>query len=360
MNRLGGSLKIIYACDYSLKKKSGKSRATKQKLGAIARNKNITLRVFATEDGWMAPFRLFINEFCILFSLFKFKPDVVITRGSAGVLAQVFRPFSSALLVREVHAAGLEELRLLPFKGVKRFFAYLKLSVSLSLDKRVDLRIFNHPQLLEWYENRYEMKGKSCFVYNGFEPSSASTLSQAEARKKFGLAEDVIILVFIGSASKWHGVEYIVSLQRCFNARGDNVQVVCGGGPMEMYDPEQLCLNFSPLDDNECADLIRAGDACLLPVADVRVSPGSPLKLYDYMVNKRIVIAQQDQLGYSDEVDRYNIGITVDFRAPENASALIIEGLSAHKKGDDDYPTCRVSWDDRIDEWLTHISKATR
>jgi len=350
-------LKIIYACDYSLAKKSGKNRATRQKLDALKKKQGVDLKCYSVSDGAIAPLTLIVNEFHIVFSILKFKPHAVITRGSAGILFQLIMPLSNVLFVREVHAAGLEELRLLPFKGVKRFLAYLKLSVSLVLDKRADLRIFNHPQLLDWYENRYQMKGKSCFVYNGFEPSSFSTLSQLEARKKFGLAEDVALLVFTGAASKWHGVDYLVDLQRCFNAHGDEVQIVCGGGSMEMYDPEGLCLNYTPLDDDDCADLIRAADACLLPVADVRISPGSPLKLYDYIVNKRTVIAQRDQLGYSDEVDRFNVGITVDFRVPGDARKVILDGLSAGKQGDDAYPSCRASWSDRIDEWLVNISK---
>jgi len=351
-------LKIIYACDFSLNKSTGKNRATRQKLDALKRRQGVRLTYYSADEGLLAPLKLLINEFRIIASILKLKPDAIITRGSAGSFSQVLRPFFNVLFVREVHAAGLEELRLLPFKGIKRFFAYVKLSMSLLQDKRADLRIFNHPQLMAWYESQYQMRGKSCFVYNGFEPSSASRLSRLEAKEKFGLAEDVTVPVFTGAASKWHGVDYLVSLQRCFNAHGDQVQIVCGGGSMESYDPEQLCLNFSPLDDNDCADLIRAADACLLPVADVRISPGSPLKLYDYMVNRRTVVAQRDQLGYSDEVHRHNVGLAVDFREPEEARELILDRLSANKRDDDDYPACSASWSDRIEEWLANLSES--
>src|SRR5690606_39279334 len=39
-----------------------------------------------------------------------------------------------------------------------------------------------------------------------------------------------------------------------------------------------------------CCDLIKASDLCLLPVKNNRASPGSPLKLYDYISNGRFVL----------------------------------------------------------------------
>ena len=58
--------------------------------------------------------------------------------------------------------------------------------------------------------------------------------------------------------------------------------------------------------------MIIAADACLLPVKNNRISPGSPLKLYDYISNNKPVIAE-DIIGYSDEVLKYNFGLSVNF-----------------------------------------------
>src|SRR5690606_4830920 len=102
------------------------------------------------------------------------------------------------------------------------------------------------------------------------------------------------IVVFVGAASKWHGVEYLVELQREFDQRGENIKVVVGGGDIAEFDKEGRCINFTPLGDQGCAELIRAADFCLLPVKQNRLSPGSPLKLYDYIANERLVFAQKE------------------------------------------------------------------
>jgi len=343
-------------CDFSLDKTAGKNRATRQKLEALGKKDNVSLSVYSVKGKRFSIMEIILNEFRVILKAIRSKPDVIIARGVSGLFFQILKPFLNYKLVREVHAAGLEELKLLPFRGAKKGLAFLKLKISLWLDCKADLRIFNHPKLMEWYVKKYKMKGDNCFVYNGFDSSSGSYITQAEARKKFDIDRAINVLVFTGAASKWHGVDYLVNLQRCFNTHRDNVRIVCGGGAMTEYDPDGLCLNISPLDDEECADLIRAADACLLPVSDVRISPGSPLKLYDYMVNERPIIAQSDQLGYSDEVAKFQVGVSVDFRNTETARIQIVEWLEDWQRGENRYPRCEASWSDRIDTWLVNIT----
>jgi len=318
----------------------------------------VDLSTFSAQVGAFSILSIFKNEIILLWRVYKNNPDVLITRGVSGVPVTLFRKFFKVKLVREVHAAGLEELKLLPFKGMKKWLAYLKLRISLFLDCKANLRIFNHPNLMNWYLSNYNIKGENCFVYNGFDPSSKSLIDRSEAREKFNFSTNSRYLVFTGAASKWHGVDFLVKLQRCFNENGDDIQIVCGGGTMAPYDPEELCINFTPLDDAGCADLIRAGDACLLPVANVRISPGSPLKLYDYILNERPVIAQSCQMGYSDEVELFDIGIVTDFEDPQSTRQKIIEYLDQEYKANvgDRYPVCKVSWSDRMDDWLDIIS----
>ena len=350
-------LKIFYACDFSLNKSSGKNRATRQKLDALSAKADVDLSIFSVKVDTFSIFSVLKNEILLIFKIHKNNPDVLITRGVSGVLVTLFRKYFKVKLVREVHAAGLEELKLLPFKGIKKWLAYIKLRVSLFLDCKASLRIFNHPNLMNWYLSNYRIKGASSFVYNGFDPSSKSLIDRSEARERFNFSTTTRYLVFTGAASKWHGVNFLVKLQRCFNENGDDIRIVCGGGTMAPYDPEELCINFTPLDDAGCADLIRAGDACLLPVANVRISPGSPLKLYDYILNERPVIAQSDQIGYSDEVELFNIGIVTDFEDPQSTRQKIIEYLDHEHRANagGGYPVCNVSWSDRMDEWLDII-----
>jgi hypothetical protein len=156
-------------------------------------------------------------------------------------------------------------------------------------------------------------------------------------------------------------VEYLVALQKEFDKHGDQIQIVAGGGALPPdLDREGVIINISPLDEKDCANLIRASDACLLPVKKVRVSPGSPLKLYDYILNGRFVFSQAGTPGYSDEVEKYGIGIPVDFTCASSARARINKELSSVKLSAWECPEDvlhQISWSSRMKEWLRAIER---
>ena len=113
--------------------------------------------------------------------------------------------------------------------------------------------------------------------------------------------------------------------------------------------------------DTQKANLfMNAADFCLLPVNNVRLSPGSPLKLYDYISCGKPVIAQSTMLGYSDEVERYDLGYTVDFTNTDMAANFLANELDV-TKGKDFLANNRrvaeteVSWKQRMIQWLNFI-----
>lgn len=241
-------------------------------------------------------------------------------------------------------------------------FGLLKLGGWLTdwLDGLADLRIFNHPHLLAWYRSRARAGINDIWVYNGADFASASELDRYEARQHLFLPQEQRILVFVGAASVWHGVEYLVALQKEFNAHLDDITIVLGGGKVDRdLDPEGVLHNIAPLDERECAVLIRAADACVLPVKEVRISPGSPLKLYDYIVNERYIFAQDGTAGYSDEVLGHGVGAAVDFTEPDCARRAILEWFAGERSvpvgGRDLEPA--VSWDARMAEWIAAIDR---
>jgi glycosyltransferase involved in cell wall biosynthesis len=259
------------------------------------------------------------------------------------------------LTVREVHANALEESSLLPYRGFNLWVIKRMAHLAHKIDISADIRIFNHPDLFEWYRKRGHSGSKDFYTYNGYDPEKKCNISKFDARKIFGFEENDKIIAFVGAASKWHGVDYLVKLQKEFNVHDDNVKIVFGGGNISKFDPEGLCVNFSPLGDDECAQLVRAADFCVLPVKANRVSPGSPLKLYDYILNERFVLAQSDTNGYSDEVERLSIGVAVDFKNSVGARKEILSALQSDWSGK--YPVCPVSWSDRMNEWIDGIVK---
>lgn len=348
-------VKVLYVCDFDLRRGTGKNRATAQKLSAL-KDKVSSLKVMSNsfKSPILQRFALILIDIRAVLHLIAQRPDWFISRGYCGLLSLYVAKRLGLLTVREVHANAMEESALLPYRGIKLKIIKLLTVFSNKMDLAADIRIFNHPDLLQFYKDKGRSGIKDFFTYNGFDPKGKSDLSRVEARKIFGFAEDEKIIVFVGGASKWHGVEYLVALQGEVNRYDDKIKVVFGGGDISEFDPNGFCINLSPLDDQKCATLIRAADFCALPVKQNRVSPGSPLKLYDYIANERFVLAQKDTNGYSDEVEKFGVGRPVDFTDPLVASKQVLDAFE--HEWPDHYPNCKASWSDRMDEWVRGIS----
>lgn len=346
-----GNCKVLYACSFGLDGDSGHRRATRQKLDALGRLVDLQV-VSAVRKGKMGRLlELPLIEARTALKLLTWRPDFVVSRGHVGPAFQWLARRLGVATVREVHANADEEVSMIE-GGIARRVGLRALSaVSASADRSAELRIFNNPALMRWFHQHHSFSAQDLVVYNGCSQNSASTATRAVARKRLGLAPGSIYLVFTGSASEWHGIEYLVSLQERFNAEGDGITIVCGGGKIaEKLDPDGLLLNIHPLGEAGCADLIRAGDLALLPVKNNRVSPGSPLKLYDYIANQGWIVTQEGLPGYSDEVERFGVGIATDFRDARRARNDVLALLDKSRKCAA-YPVVDVSWDQRMREW---------
>jgi hypothetical protein len=350
-------MNIVYACSFDLSGFSGKNRATRQKLRALE-NKVDKLIVISSNFKKFKILELFILDLKAVYFLLKNEPDIFISRGFVGYFSQKVAKYKSIKTVREVHAESLTEIGQLNKSWLIKKALYVLVYFFQKVDNQADMRIFNHPSLLSWYRKNFQENIKDIYVYNGFDFDGISSFSKVNARNFFGFSEKKKYLVFTGSASYWHGVSYLADLQKELNKLGSNVQIVCGGGKVaKSFDLDGLLMNITPLDDIGCADLIQAGDACILPaVKHLRISPGSPLKLYDYILHKKFVITQENLNGYSDEVELYGNGIVVDFNDPANAALMIIDKLGTIVD-DKEVDIEQFSWDYRIQEWLLGISK---
>jgi hypothetical protein len=348
-------MKIAYLCNFDTNGYAGKNRATRQKLKAL--NNQIDDLVIVSANFKKLKFlELFCLELKAIYFILTNKPDVFISRGFVGFFVQKIAKYKKIITVREVHADIISEI-----SQTNKFWIVKKLLIPLALyaqeaDRQTDIRIFNHPDLLHWYKSKIKENNCDFFVYNGFDYGSKSNLFKIEARKKYNLSDGIKYLIFTGSASYWHGVDYLVELQKEINKLNENIQIVCGGGKVsEKYDPDRVLINISPLDDKGCADLLQAGDACILPVRQSRVSPGSPLKLYDYILHEKFVITQENINGYSDEVDKYGYGMLVDFNKPYNSALKIIEKLKIFNDDAIKLNIEQFSWNNRMEDWLEGI-----
>lgn len=347
-------IKILYLCDFDLSRNTGKERATRQKLNAL-NNKVSYLKVISNQ--YKNPFLrllsiIFLDLNAAIHIILK-RPDWFISRGYAGFISMLVAKFLGVVTIREIHANAIEESNLLPYTGLKLRVIKLMAHLAHRIDIEADVRIFNHPDLLTWYQGNNLTGEYDFYTYNGFDPESRSDLSKSDARKKFGFTESEKIIVFVGAASKWHGVDYLIELQQEFVNNGDGIKIVFGGGNTKEFDPHGFCKNFTPLDDIECAQLIRAADFCALTVRSNRVSPGSPLKLYDYIANERFILAQSETNGYSDQVELFSIGSSVDFTDSIKARKQILDAFNC--RWPLTYPKCKATWSDRMDEWVYGI-----
>lgn len=341
---------FYYLTSYDLRKQTGKERATTQKLSALRslkpnlivyfpRIKNRVLRLLLSQ---LLDFALAIGI------LFKFRSHpILICRGETGFISAVACAIRGGVSVREVHAMPLEEFQL-NRRSNEALLTRAVFYYSDLVDKYCDIRWFNHPQLLSFYQENYKAGKYDFFTYNGASRGARSHMPQCDCRRKFGFSATNKYLVFIGSASAWHGVDYLVDLQAELDRREEPIKIVVGGGDISALPGSKTLINISPLSSEQCADLINAADGCLLPVKANRVSPGSPLKLYDYMLHKKFIFAQECTLGYSDEVERYGVGVGVDFAQAGRACEKILEVIAEQGNIDSTPRDDSFYWENRM------------
>jgi hypothetical protein len=342
-------MKLLYACNFDLNRYSGKNRATNQKLtvlSALVRELNVI------SAGKYLFTDIFIIDIKSVIAILGNRPDIFISRGYTGLLPIILGKLIGCKTIREVHADSIGEADLLD-KNVflKKLSKFAGLYASI-IDRVADVRIFNHPKLMDWYNDEYLCGPNDFYCYNGYLKSNIndSNLNKDLIRSNYGLSQYISYFVFAGSASHWHGITYLVDLQKELNEIGANIKIICAGGEVKnKTDPENVLIKIWPLDDTGCDELIGIAEACLLPVRDTRVSPGSPLKLYDYIKHQKFIITQEEMLGYSDEVETYGRGICVDFKdARETARVL--------SKLDTSMPILTpidcFSWNARMKKWI--------
>lgn len=350
---------IVYFCDFDLSDTTGgKDRATKQKIQALKRSAVHFKAFYLTKPGHFNKvlFGILLDIQCA-FYLLRHRPDALIARGGSNYLSLFVTKLLGIKTAREVHGVFSSEVGLLPHKGFKLKLIIFITRFYAKLNTWADIRIFNHPFVYEHYQRKGITKPFDIVCYNGFSVDAVVSKNKEEVRKKHGLDLKRKYLAFTGSVSAWHGADYLTELQQEFNKHGDEITIVVGGGSMSKYDPQGFCINITPLDEVGCSEIITASDACLLPVKNNRISPGSPLKLYDYIAHKKYIFAQ-DILGYSDEVEKYDVGCAVDFADSATTRLAIVKFFDENSSTDDMYEDKPVTWDDRVICWIDAIKKS--
>jgi glycosyltransferase involved in cell wall biosynthesis len=119
-------------------------------------------------------------------------------------------------------------------------------------------------------------------------------------RRKFGLDASDIIVGFLGSLKRWHGVDVLLDAATIVRRRNRSIRFLIGGdGPLRSQFNERV--RRESLDDVVilCGAVNRGEASAFVNAFDIAVAPApllntfyfSPLKIFEYMATGRAVVA---------------------------------------------------------------------
>ncbi len=366
-------MKIVYVVDFSVEGSSGKHKATREKAAAL---KNLLgdANVYfyyptSSKKKLTRMLGLFSLDYKMFITLLSKPADYFfISRVLLLPLTRLLLFVKGVKVFSEFHADFKEEIPLLnksksqqAILHILAFFFNLNFKISHGI-------IFNHPYL----KNKFDpiLKKPSIYSYNGANYKELSPGDLKENRQLLSLPQDAIIFLFLGSVSQWHGVDYLIDIfnsEQLMNRKDVYLYIV--GGKKNAYVNSLIerstnpnVLFKDPVPTNIAQQYINSSDYCMLPVKHNRTSPGSPLKLYDYISCGKPVITQKDTAGYSDEVLKYNLGFITDFTDVNVAIGDILDIIalnnsSSFLENNVDVARNKVSWLERMKDWMKFIEE---
>jgi len=357
---------IYYVVSYSLDAVGGHQAATVEKIEALERL-GYRVEVISPKKGRgvRAIFSLFMVELKFFVASFLSKKnDYFITRGWIGLLALPILRFKGKKIAREVHSDLVEESKHIN-NGAGKWLIRMVGYYTYFLDFVAGYLIYNHPAIEEHFRKKYKGLVKGDWYYNGVAPHKMLYVGMEEGGSSRG---EKPVLVFVGNVSKWHGLDQAI---RCFLSSEylknfyDFIVIGPVGAPedfkeFEIHDSVKF---LGKMDNREVQSWISSSCACLLPVNPIRVSPGSPLKLYEYLAHGKPVITQENVAGYSDVVNMYSSGLCVDFYDTESASRRIESFIREGGWEESDIKERvqkEITWDSVMEKWISGIERNYR
>lgn len=331
-------MKIFYFTDIYIKGFTGKEKGTRVKIESFRKILKSDFEFFTPKYKFKSIFlRVFYYLFCdmiLCFNIFIFYRNYVIyERSSFFIITNFCIRFFRLNVFTEIHADEAEELNLL-FKP----YYQKRIISSLWKLKKVFLRqntgiVYNHPYLRRHFKNVFFCPSIS--VYNGADTVAYFPKEIMNSRIGLDLPLNKIICLFLGSGSKWHGIDYVISIFNTdiFSLRDDICLLVVGPPKNRRIELEDKCKGSNvffvgEVDNSIAMEYINASNICLLPVKSNRVSPGSPIKLYDYAACGKPIVAQRDLHGYSDEVLNHELGIVIDYTNALKSSIELLDFIN--------------------------------
>ena len=368
---------VDYVISIDLEGSSGKEKASREKSQIISSKYNGRIySVSYTKTSsyiyriWLF-FYLELSYFLLSFSRIK-KPDIIISRSVFCFGVYLSGKIHSIPVVREVHGVIEDEAGQI-FKSkllisiIKLYSYYLNFFIRNS-----DGIIFNHPTLMKYYINKLNInidKTPCMYQYNGCNTIDFYHQDRDYAIRELGLDHSKKYLIFLGSVSKWHGVELLLEVFKKINIVNEEVILLIVGSANVKYLDTLIedchgiknIIFVGSVDIETAKTYLNASSISMIPVADNRISPGSPLKLFDSISCGIPVVVQEDTLGYSDVVEDYGIGISCDFRNTDKAANTILNFMNTNcekfRIHNIEISKSELSWDSAIYNWIQFCKK---
>lgn len=380
-------MNIDYAVSFSVEGDSGKNKATREKarnLKLLSNNFSFytldNIMSFGIKNKLFKMMRIFLFEiyyfFYTLINIKNRKPDIIYSRNFFGFGPWLISNIFNITWIKEQHGDNFEEMKLLHGTSKIKLFLYKLLEkYGLFFLKKTDGIIFNNPLLEESFIKKFNINNytKTISIYNGSNTNDFFPIATEKAKKKLHLNNSYDYFLFIGSISKWHGVDLLLKTMNCFfenyKSTSKKVKLLIVGGKNNDY--YHSLKNKYQSDDiiftgrvpvKKAKYYINASKICFLPVKNNRTSPGSPLKLYDYISCGKPVISQSNTKGYSNIVENYNLGVSCDFYNSQKSANIINDFYKSfnekkylinNRKAAEE----ELNWSNVIENWISFANE---
>jgi len=176
-------------------------------------------------------------------------------------------------------------------------------------------------------------------------------------RKRFGIAEDRFLFLFVGRINPYKGVEQLVAAYRSLGA--ERCALLIAGQPDKGYSLDfideandgTIKVHPSFVDDDELADYLRAADAVVLPYRQITTS-GSAILALSY---KRPVVAPR--IGSLGEYVSEGCGVLYDPDDPDGLRQALLGSMRLDRRATEERMTDKLrelDWD-RIAERMVRV-----
>ncbi|HUN01307.1 MAG TPA: hypothetical protein PLS00_00520 [Niabella sp.] len=263
------------------------------------------------------------NRFLLYIIFFLLKPKTVIARGVlAGWLAIKCRDKKFAKVVvydgRGAISAEWNEYQVVNNGWLRSNIFYWEKEVVLSSDKQIAVS----NKLIEFWEEKFEYSGLNsvvipCTLSNDYETLTLNNDELPSLRKKLGLPQDDIILVYSGSVAGWQSSELLSEfLTTQFNLQ-KNLSVLFLSKEtneiirlMNRFPDRVFCTFLSP---SKVPEYLMACDyGLLIRESSITNKVASPVKFAEYLACGLKVIISPQIGDYSEMAVKNEVGILIN------------------------------------------------